>query len=96
MSLVEFGQSGIQVDAPFVADGLGIPPAVLFERMRDGRITSFCEKGVDADLGRFRLTFFFENRRFRLVVDQSGAILQRSAIDFGDRPLPASLRKRAK
>ncbi|HKN28827.1 MAG TPA: DUF6522 family protein [Roseiarcus sp.] len=92
MPLLEFEQGSIQVDATVVAEGLGIAPAVLLERMRDGRITSLCEKGVDTDSGRFRLTFFFENRRFRLVVDEGGAILKRSAIDFGGKP-PASLRR---
>ena len=51
------------------------------------------ERGVDADLGRHRLTFFSKHRRFRVVVDASGAILQRSALDFGDAPLPESVRK---
>jgi hypothetical protein len=42
---------------------------------------------------RYRLTFFYENRRFRLVVDEAGNPVQRSTVDFGDRPLPASMRK---
>ena len=61
--------------------------------MRAGKITSLSERGTDADLGRHRLTFFSEHRRFRLVVDDSGTILQRSALDFGDAPLPKSVRK---
>ena len=40
-----------------------------------------------------RLTFFYENRPFRLVVDDNA--VQRSTVDFGDRPLPASMRKRS-
>jgi hypothetical protein len=39
------------------------------------------------------LTFFSGSRRFRLVVDNEGNVLQRSALDFGDRGLPASARK---
>jgi hypothetical protein len=56
--------------------------------MQAGKITSLSERGFDADLGRHRLTFFSKHRRFRLVIDDSGAIIQRSALDFGDAPLP--------
>jgi hypothetical protein len=41
----------------------------------------------------YRLTFFYENRRFRLIVDEEGNAVQRSTVDFGDQPLPASMRK---
>jgi hypothetical protein len=63
--------------------------------MRAGRITSVSERGTGDDAGRHRLTFFSEHRRFRVTVDESGAIIQRSAIDFGDERLPRSARKRA-
>ena len=39
------------------------------------------------------MTFFHENRRFRLVVDEEGNAIQRSTVDFGDRQLPTSMRK---
>jgi hypothetical protein len=58
-----------------------------------GKITSLCELGIDDDAGRYRLTFFYENARFRLIVDKAGNVVQRSIIDFGDRPLPSSMRK---
>jgi hypothetical protein len=60
--------------------------------MRKGEITSVCEHGVNEDAGRYRLTFFHKSRRFRLVVDGTGTDIQRSIVDFGDRPLPASKR----
>ncbi len=90
---VEFENGSVQVDAAIVAEGLSISPELLLERMREGRITSLCEKGVDQDNGRFRLSFFSEHCRFSLVVDESGKIVQRSAIDFGRLPLPASAHK---
>jgi hypothetical protein len=68
-------------------------PPVLLERMQDGTVTGVCEHGVDADSGRHRLTFFAGNRRFRVVVDQNGAILRRSTLDFGDRPLQAAVHR---
>jgi hypothetical protein len=93
MTPIEFDDGAVRIDATIVANGLGITAALLLERMRDGRITSLCEKGVDEDSGRFRLTFFSENCRLSLVVDDSGTIIQRSAIDFGGLPLPASARR---
>jgi len=89
----EFEDGAIQVDATIVAKGLGMAPANFMELLRQGRITSLCEKGIDADSGRHRLTFFAGNRRFRLVVEESGVIVQRSTIDFGDRPIPMSARR---
>ena len=93
MAMIEFEEGAIQVDATIVAEGLGIEPSLVQERMRDGKITSLCERGIDEDNGRYRLTFFSENRRCRLVVDERGNVVQRSAIDFSDRPLPVSARK---
>ncbi len=90
MTSIEFEDDAIAVDAALVADGLGIAPAHLLERLREGSVTSSCEKGVDADSGRYRLTFFSGQRRFRVVVDEGGSVLQRSTIDFGRRVPPAA------
>ena len=93
MKEIEFADGAVQIDASIVSEGLGIALPRLKEGMRNGTITSLSERGVDADLGRHRLTFFSEHRRFRVVVDASGAIVQRSAVDFGDSSLPKSVRK---
>ena len=93
MKPVEFENGAVQIDAAIVAEGLGLALPRLQQDMRDGRITSFAERGIDADSGRHRLTFFSEHRRFRVVVDETGAIIQRSAVDFGDALLPKSVRK---
>jgi len=77
-------EDGVEVDASIIAQGLGLAPAQLRENMRAGRVTSIYESGADADQGRHRLTFFFGNRRFRLVVDETGTIVQRSTVDFGE------------
>lgn len=93
MKPVEFRDGELQIDASVIAEGLGIAVPVLKQQMQAGEITSLSERGLDADLGRHRLTFFSKHRRFRIVVDDSGAILQRSALDFGEAPLPDSVRK---
>lgn len=93
MKPIEFENGDVRIDASIVAEGLGLTPLLLREEMRAGRITSLTERGVDADLGRHRLTFFSKHRRFRVVIDATGAIIQRSAVDFGQAPLPKAARK---
>jgi uncharacterized protein DUF6522 len=93
MTLVEFEQETLSIDAAVIGRGLNVEPSLVPIRMREGKITALCERGFDEDAGRYRLTFFYENRRFRLVVDAAGNAIQRSTVDFGDRPLPASMRK---
>jgi hypothetical protein len=61
--------------------------------MRAGKITNLCERGGDNDLGLHRLTFFYGNRRLRLVVGPMGNVIWQSKIDFGDHPLPGALHK---
>ena len=64
--------------------------SVVQTHIREGKLTALCEQGIDQDEGRYRLTFFFENRRFRLVVDEAGNAIQRSTVDFGSRGIPRS------
>ncbi len=93
MAMIEFQEGAIQVDATIIAEGLGVEPSLVQARMREGAITSLCERGSVEDSGRYRLTFFSGNRRFRIVVDERGNVIQSSAADFSDRPLPVSARK---
>ena len=89
---IAFENGSPTIDAETLADGLGVALSDVRALMRSGAITSRCERGEGDDEGRTRLTFFHRSRRFRLVVDAGGRTLQRSTIDFGERPLPASLR----
>lgn len=93
MKPVEFENGAVEIDAFVIAEGLGIAVPLLRKQMRAGKITGLSERGIDDDGGRHRLTFFSEHRRFRVVVDESGAIIQRSTLNFGDSPLPKSVRK---
>ena len=92
MAIVEFEEGALRIDAAIIGRGLNVEPFLVQVRMREGKITVLCERGVDEDAGRYRLTFFHENRRFRLVVNEEGNAIQRSMVDFGDRPLPTSMR----
>ena len=92
-AVVDFEQGTLSIDAAVIGRGLNVEPSLVPVRMREKRITVLCERGYDNDAGRYRLTFFYENRRFRLVVDEAGNAVQRSTVDFGDCPIPASMRK---
>ena len=80
------------VDAETIAQGLGIAVLDVQPLMRSGEITSRCEVGEGQDAGLTRLTFFLRGSRFRIVVDAAGLVVRRSTIDFGQGPLPRSLR----
>lgn len=81
MSAVVFEDGEFSVDAAEIAEGLRIHPAKVLAGMRQRRITSLCERGIDEDAGRYRLTFFYARRRFRLVVDEAGTIIDRMVED---------------
>jgi hypothetical protein len=81
----EISASGFQLEASVVADTFRVSPAEIMAHIRDGRMTTRCEAGVDEDQGRHRLTFFLGNRQARFVIDASGQVLHSACIDFGDR-----------
>jgi Family of unknown function (DUF6522) len=93
MTAITFEAGAVVVTAAVIGDGLGVEPSAVQALMRANSLTSLCEVGVDADAGHHRLTFFYRNRRLRLVVDAAGRIINRSTIDFGDRPMPPSVRR---
>lgn len=83
---VEFSDDTFLVDAALIGELLRLPASEVPTLMREGKITSACERGTDEHAGEFRLTFFYRNRRARLSTDLAGRIVRRSTIDFGDRP----------
>jgi len=93
MAIVEFEEGTLSIDAAVIGRGLNVEPSLVQVRMREGKITVLSERGVDEDAGRYRMTFFHENRRFRLVVDDKGNAIQHSTVDFGERQLPTSMHK---
>ena len=90
---IQIDHESFTVDAQIIAEHLGVEVAVLLAGLREAKITSRCERGIDDDADHFRLTFFSETRRLRLIVDARGVVVHVSTLDFGARPLPASLRK---
>jgi hypothetical protein len=93
MTSLEIEDGTVQIDAAIIAEAFGIAPEHLMDLMRQGEVTSLSERGIDEDAGSHRLTFYCGNRRLRIVANESGDVLQRSVIDFGDLTLPASARR---
>ena len=81
MSGVTITAEGFEVDANLVAKAFGLEQSTLQDLMRAGEVTSICETGVDADAGRFRLTFRHQARVLRLTVDAAGHVLGHSTFD---------------
>ena len=74
---VEFDGDSFSIDAALIAESLGIELTVVRTLMREARITSRCERGIEQDAGRYRLTFFHGERRLRLIVDEAGEVVER-------------------
>lgn len=90
---IEVSDGTYVVDAALLGELLDIPASRVQILMREGAITSVCERGVDDNHGELRLSFFHRNRRARLSMDPTGRIIRRSIVDFGDRPSPAALHR---
>src|SRR6266568_4664752 len=63
MSRIEIGLGSLHINASVIAQGLALEPSLVQALMRKGEITSVCERGVNEDAGRYRLTFFHKSRR---------------------------------
>lgn len=88
VSTVEFEDGALSLDATIVADGFGLEPEQLRQLMRSAKITTRHERGVDADAGLHRLTFLYGKRRLQLLVDATGAIIDRSYTESDDAAKP--------
>lgn len=73
------------VDAADLGPLLGLAPAEVPEKMRNGEITSRFESGIDDDAGRFRLTFYYDEKRIRLTCDADGTVLSTSRTPIGKK-----------
>jgi hypothetical protein len=93
MTEIQFEDRAIVVDANVIGKAFGIDRTRVQQLMREGKITSLSERGTDDDAGTCRLTFFYGNCRARLIVSEQGHILRRSSIDFGNRAIPAMMRR---
>jgi hypothetical protein len=90
---IENDGADFTIPAEIIAAALKRDAATIPELVRSGAITMACERGTDADTGTYRLTVSDNHARLRLIVDASGAIINRSVLDFGSQPLPPGARR---
>lgn len=62
----------VEVDGALVARGLGLALDDFRRLMEQRKITLLCELGTGEDAGLYRASFYYEDRRLRLVVDAEG------------------------
>jgi hypothetical protein len=93
--MIEIEDNGatFTIPADIIGAALKRNAATIPELVRTGAITMACERGTDADAGTFRLTVSDDRARLRLIVDASGAIINRSVLNFGSQPLPPGARR---
>ena len=53
MAIVEFEEGTLRIDAAVIGQGLNVEPSLVQVRMREGKITVLCERGIDDDTGRY-------------------------------------------
>ena len=61
-----------------IGGGLGIGPSQVQAQLREGKISILCERGIGEDQGRYRVTFYRGKRRFRILIAESGNIIEES------------------
>lgn len=93
MSTITLDDGTFDLDAALIAADLGLDCPGVLEAMRLRRLTAMCERGVDEDAGRYRVTFCHGNTRLRLIVDASGRIVQRSVTRVHPLPGQAAARR---
>lgn len=81
---IEMTDEGPIVPAAELGRLLGIDPAELQRLMREGKVTSIHEQGVDEDAGRFRMTFRYRDRVVRITCTDDGQVISRTAISAPD------------
>lgn len=78
MSEIALSNGSVCIEATLIAADFGLDAPGVLAAMRTGRMTSIWERGEEEDAGRYRVTFFHENRQLRLTVDANGQVLERS------------------
>lgn len=68
----------IEIEASVIGGGLGIEPSQVQAQLQNGKISTLCERGVGEDEGRYRVTFYCGKQRLRILLDDSGNILDAS------------------
>ncbi len=88
MTRIQRSGADFVVDAGLLAEAFSLPPADVPALMKEGRITSRFETGIEDDAGSYRLTFWHGGLACRFTVDENGVVLKRATFDAARRPGP--------
>jgi hypothetical protein len=69
----------IAIDGSIVAKALGLEVDAFRKLMEERKVAVLCERGIGADAGLYRASFYIERKRARLVVDAEGRIVAPAA-----------------
>lgn len=72
---IEMDRGQPLIDAQDLGELRGLEPADVRVKMRAGKITSRFEIGEGEDAGRFRLTFFLNDKRVRMTCGMDGEVI---------------------
>lgn len=77
------GHSGaspiLEIEAALVANQLQLDVAEFRRLMEQRKITVLCERGIGEDVGTYRASFYYGQRRARLVVGSDGRPIDEAA-----------------
>ncbi|MEO5828776.1 MAG: DUF6522 family protein [Luteimonas sp.] len=62
----------VDIDGALVAAGLGLAVEDFRQLMEDHKVTVLCELGTGEDACLYRASFYYQDKRFRLIVDAEG------------------------
>jgi len=66
----------IVLDGAPIAHALGLDKDAFFRLLAQRKIDQLCERGIGADVGRWRASFYHGRKRVRAVVDREGRMLE--------------------
>lgn len=62
----------IEIEAAPIATALGLAQEDFLRLLALRKIDQLCERGIDADTGLYRASFYHGTKRARVVVDRQG------------------------
>ena len=76
----------IEIEAVVVAPTFGLHPQEFHKLLQAGKIATLCERGTGEDAGTFRISFYHQHRRARLVIAADGTVLSREVSSRAAKP----------
>ncbi|MEM1288864.1 MAG: DUF6522 family protein [Pseudomonadota bacterium] len=73
---MEFDGPDITIAAQTIAEQFDLEAHQVPELMRLGAMTGRFETGVGEDAGRYRVTFWYAEKRLQFTIDEAGDVLE--------------------